>query len=107
MMSRLLSACAAAVLLAAPAMAQTNRPASSDLQQDQVRPGVRGSGVDSASQSGETGPGGDVGAKPPGRDANLSKIPNSGASGMANPVDRTIGTGDSSTDAYKRDFEKK
>ena len=105
-MSRLLSACAAAVLLAAPAMAQTNRPASSDLRQDQVRPGVLGPGVDAVTPSGETIPGGDAEAKTTGPDANMSKTLGSGASGVANPVDRAIGTNDPG-DAYKKDFQKK
>jgi hypothetical protein len=91
-MNKLLTAAAAAILLATPALAQSSRPAAdSELKQDQVRPGVLGPGVTAVTPSGDVIPGGDAEAKQTGPDGNVSKtLPMSGAAGAQNPA---IGTG--------------
>jgi hypothetical protein len=86
-MNKLLTAAAAAVLLATPALAQTARPnTNSEIKQDMVRPGVMGPGVTAVTPSGDVIPGGDVEAKTQG-DGNVSKtLPMSGAAGAQNPA---------------------
>jgi hypothetical protein len=100
-MSKWLSAGALALLLAAPALAQSDKPASSDRQQ--MPPG-------STTASGDVTPSAEAETKSSGSAVAPSKNPASGAGGLSRPSDRAIGAskpGDDSAEAYKKDFEKK
>jgi hypothetical protein len=93
-MKKILGAAAALALLSAPVLAQS--PAApngapngaNELQQDQVRPGVLGPGVDAVNKDGTVKPGGDIEAQT-GGDGNMglhTNAPygqtNSGGSGI-------------------------
>lgn len=100
-MSKWLSACALALLLATPALAQSNEPDRVSRPQPQA--------TDTAKPSGDFTPSGEAEAKTSRQPAG-STTPRSGASGVARPADRAVGAtkpADDSTEAYKKDFEKK
>lgn len=93
-MSRWLSACAAAVLLSASALAQTDKPSAT--QPDQTKP-TAGQAAGSTS----TAPSGTASDRAKSGDARQTT--GSGAGGST----RSSDVGTSSNDAYKKDFEKK
>jgi hypothetical protein len=101
-MSKWLTTCAFALLLATPALAQSDAPDRFGGQQPQ--------GSEAAKPAGDVTPGAAAETKSSGQPAAGATTPRSGAGGITPPADRAAGASkpaEDSTEAYKNDFKKK